>query len=1370
MDNRLINKQDNSIKQAKRIGIIFFICLFVFVVMLGATAVFVQASTVSKTNSTDGLADRKEITRTVTFSGGDFAAGARVSSVILSVEIEKTDVSCGNYTGSNVFNREMYMMLRSPNGTQIALIESILGNAGSGNPSTFSSNTAYNGVVPITFDDDAATQIGGTAPITGTFRPEESLSAFVGEDPLGDWVLTIGDTTNGAPFCFYEMTLEISADQPPVADDQIFSVAEDVVDGTAVDTVVVTDGDVGDKFTFIETGGTGLAVFEIDESTGVISVTDSTQLDFENPAMDQYTYIIEVTDSGALTDTATITINVTDANDGPTDISLAPNTVAEHQPALTTVGTLTTTDADAADTFTYSLVAGTGDTDNGSFQINGSDVETAVELDYDLQITYTIRVETNDGNGGLFAKPLTITVTDGNDPPTNLTIDNSTIEENQPTNTLVGKFSTTDPNGGPFTYSLVAGAGDADNGDFIIATDELRTNVVFDFETLPTTRTIRVETDDGSGGTLEEAFIISITNANDPATEFNLSNQTITESLPISTTIGSFTAVDIDGGTYTYTLATGAGDADNGNFAIVGDELKSGIIFDYESQITHTIRVEQNDGISTTESVFSIVVLNENEDPTDIGLSPASVMEHQAAGTTVGALSTTDGDMGDTHTYSLVVGSGDDDNVLFQISGSQLETAVELDHEVQMTRTVRIETNDGFGGTYQEAFVITVVDGNDPPNDITLDNNTIQENQPAGTAVGNLSAVDPNGDSPLTYTLPIGTPDNSSFQIVAAQLQSATSFDREADDTYNIMVQVDDGNGATFQKAMTITITDGNDTPTGISLMPASVLENQPIGTTVGTLDSEDDDTGDTHTYTLVAGAGDTDNGLFTVDGTELDTNAVFDFETAPASYSVRMQTEDGMGGFYTQTLAITISNGNDAPNDITIDSTTFEENLPVGSEVGSFSTSDPDTGDIHSYSLVAGAGDDDNAQFVITDEILETNATFDFEADPLTYTIRVQTSDGGLTYTEVITLNLINGNDAPVAAPDFGGTVDEDSLLTVAAGSGVLVNDSDEDAGDTITVTSFDTLSDNGAIVSVSSDGGFSFDPRGAAAIQSLQVGQSLVDSFEYVVEDSGGLTDTGVVTVTISGLNDDPTAGTDSVFTPQDQDITISVLTNDIDPENDTLTIDSVTQPAEGTVTNNGDGSVTYSPPAGYIGNDTFTYTISDGNGGSSTGTVNVAVGESKAFLPIGVLDYTPAPDLVVTDIEATADEIRVEITNEGAVATADGFWVDFYIDPDPVPTEEDQVWQDVSDEGLVWGINISLAPGESLTLVYSTAPGAPNLYYSSENSSYSGNLPANTTVYAHVDSAHLTTDYGGVLESHEIYDQTYNNISGPYVSTSP
>jgi hypothetical protein len=71
----------------------------------------------------------------------------------------------------------------------------------------------------------------------------------------------------------------------------------------------------------------------------------------------------------------------------------------------------------------------------------------------------------------------------------------------------------------------------------------------------------------------------------------------------------------------------------------------------------------------------------------------------------------------------------------------------------------------------------------------------------------------------------------------------------------------------------------------------------------------------------------------------------------------------------------------------------------------------------------------------------------------------------------------------------------------------------------------------------------------------------------------------------------------------------VTIDVLANDSDPDGDTLTITALTQPANGSVVNNG-SDVTYTPRNNFRGNDTFTYTISDGNGGTDTATVTVII----------------------------------------------------------------------------------------------------------------------------------------------------------------
>ncbi|BAZ85064.1 cadherin [Dolichospermum compactum NIES-806] len=103
-----------------------------------------------------------------------------------------------------------------------------------------------------------------------------------------------------------------------------------------------------------------------------------------------------------------------------------------------------------------------------------------------------------------------------NQAPTNITLNNSTVAENQPINTKIGNFTTTDPNtGDSFTYSLALGTGDTDNNSFsIVGNNELQTNSVFDYET-KNSYSIRVKTTDQGGLSYEKELTININDLNE---------------------------------------------------------------------------------------------------------------------------------------------------------------------------------------------------------------------------------------------------------------------------------------------------------------------------------------------------------------------------------------------------------------------------------------------------------------------------------------------------------------------------------------------------------------------------------------------------------------------------------------------------------------------------------------------------------------------------------------------------------------------------------------------------------------------------------------------------------------------------------------
>jgi len=180
----------------------------------------------------------------------------------------------------------------------------------------------------------------------------------------------------------------------------------------------------------------------------------------------------------------------------------------------------------------------------------------------------------------------------------------------------------------------------------------------------------------------------------------------------------------------------------------------------------------------------------------------------------------------------------------------------------------------------------------------------------------------------------------------------------------------------------------------------------------------------------------------------------------------------------------------------------------------------------------------------------------------------------------------------------------------------------------------------------------------------------------------------------------------------------------------------------------------TVTATPPVGNVVTDTDIVAVSIKPKGSTI------------YLPIVLNRSVSAPDLVVERITVTGQQVQVVIKNQGnAPVSQDGaFWVDLYVDPNPVPTGVNQTWSPLCSQGIVWGVTaaaLPLEPGRMITLTISDA------YYWPEHSNFSGPLPAGTPIYVQVDSANVDTTYGAVLEGHEIVGGPYNNISGPVFS---
>ena len=187
-----------------------------------------------------------------------------------------------------------------------------------------------------------------------------------------------------------------------------------------------------------------------------------------------------------------------------------------------------------------------------------------------------------------------------------------------------------------------------------------------------------------------------------------------------------------------------------------------------------------------------------------------------------------------------------------------------------------------------------------------------------------------------------------------------------------------------------------------------------------------------------------------------------------------------------------------------------------------------------------------------------------------------------------------------------------------------VLINDSDANPADTLTVVDPATGSAATRPVTITTIGGgtVTINPDGTYAYTPA-AGFTGEDSFEYTIIDSFGKTDTATVSIEVRDLNEPldpenpesnynaPPIATDDVFTLfPDTTLNSNVISNDADPEGDAITIansngdaatatQTITTAAGGSVTLNTDGTFTYTPPTGFIGEDSFDYSIIDTNG---------------------------------------------------------------------------------------------------------------------------------------------------------------------------
>jgi mRNA-degrading endonuclease HigB of HigAB toxin-antitoxin module len=543
-------------------------------------------------------------------------------------------------------------------------------------------------------------------------------------------------------------------------------------------------------------------LFSLSGTNNTVLNFNGTNTDFESNTK-SYTVKVKATtgDGDDKNAEQTITVNLSNLNDEtPTAITLTGNlNITENTTANTDLGTLSATDADAGDTFTYTL-------ENNSaayFAIDGNTLKLAKTVDYETTKNLNITVRVTDANSHTFSKNFTFDIDDINDEtPSDVTLTGSlTIAENTTDNTNLGTLSATDADeGDTFIYTLVNNSA----AYFAIDGNTLKLAKTVDYETTKNLN-ITVRVTDANSHTFDKAFTFNITDVNDetPSDITLTGNLIIIGNTAANTDLGTLSTIDADeGDTFTYTLENNSA----AYFAIDGNTLKLAKTVDYETTKRLIVTVRVTDANSHTFSknfTFTITDPNSNNNsPTDIILSIGNstdnhtIAENTAANTNLGTLSTTDADMGDTFTYTLINNS----EAYFSINGNMLQLAKTVDYETTKNLSITVKVTDANSHIFSKGFDFAITDIDDTaPTDIQLSNKTLVKGQAADTLIGTLSANDVD-----TATLSFSVSDTTSFKIDGDKLKTKISIDTVGN--MDINITADDGTNTPTTQAFTIAV------------------------------------------------------------------------------------------------------------------------------------------------------------------------------------------------------------------------------------------------------------------------------------------------------------------------------------------------------------------------------------------------------------------------------------------------------------------------------------------------------------------------------------------------------------------------------------
>ena len=1071
------------------------------------------------------------------------------------------------------------------------------------------------------------------------------------------------------------------------------------------------------QLTYSIVGGKDAGVFSIDPSTGELTVTDPTALDFQSGG-NNYKLVIKVTDDGQPPkfSVGAISIKVQEEVGGLLDLELTNDNVDEHTALGTVVGQVMVTSAEDAAAAASAEGAGFSLTDDagGRFTIDAVTGEISVnsDLDHEVNGSYSVTVLMVDASGLATEKTFEILVNDINEAPTDLALSNSIIAEDAGLGALVGTVSVpagADPDNqavflGPYSYSLTDSAG----GLFEIdaATGDITLNGSLDFE-VQGSYSVTVMVTDNGGPSFEKIFVLSVGDVNEApeATGFATS---IDQDSPAAS-LGFVSASDPDGSapfnSLTFEITAGN---DLGLFSIDADtgEVSSTGAFAQEQVGTHDLTVTVRDGGSPSlEDVVtvSITVLDGNDQP---DAQPVSEITNEDAAVLMvdllDGVVTSDNDPGDVLSITNLVQTGGPVTAfgiaggVFSLDPAQFNHLAVGESEIL---TFSYTVDDGSGAANSSAsnsITVTVEGRNDRPVATAVVDTT---NEDSGVLAIDLldgvAATDPDTSDVLSVSNVTQTGGAlAAFSVVAGVFSlDPAQFDLLAEGESEVLTfsyTVDDGSGAANGSAsntITVTVEGRNDQPTASAVVDTT---HEDAGLfSLDLLDgviTSDPDAADVLAVTNLAQTGGPAavfglaGGLFSLDPAQFDHLAEGESELLTFSYTV----DDGSGtanNSASNTITLTVEGRNDQPAALAVVDSTHEDaalysvNLLDGATTSDIDLTDSLSitnlvqtgGPAAAFGLAGGVFSLDPAQF-------NHLSLGDSEVLTFTYTVDDGSGAANSTNSNTITLTVEGRNDVPVATAVFDSTNEDAGIYNLNLLDGVITSDVDQN--DVLTVSAFSQT--DGRTISFSIlNGVLSFDTD---QFNDLAVGESEILVFSYTVDDGSGAPDSAAgndITITVTGANDQPVATPGLASTNEDAGTFGYNLLNPLvvsDPDiSDVLTVASV---AQDVAASDRDLLGAFSVTGGVLSFDTnlfndlaagetetivFSYVVDDGQGlanSTATNTLTVTI-EGRDDAPVGLpdLDSLNGTNGFRIDGLASNDLLGAAVSSAGDV-NGDGF----------------------------------------------------------------------------------------------------------------